>query len=104
MTLQAIKYGAAANDGTGDSLREAMRKTQQNFEYLDQGKADRKKRPGQRSEGDAKATSLAITQVEQVLEGKVTAEAGKSLMTNAGTRSLLVSLQGRRSMHQQTWH
>ena len=41
MTLQAIKYGAAANDGTGDSLREAMRKTQQNFEYLDQGKVDK---------------------------------------------------------------
>lgn len=40
MALEPINYGAAANDGTGDSLREAMRKTQQNFDYLDQGKAD----------------------------------------------------------------
>lgn len=41
MPLQPINYGAAANDGTGDSLREAMRKSQANFVYLDQGKVDK---------------------------------------------------------------
>lgn len=82
MTLQAINYGAAANDGTGDSLREAMRKTQQNFEFLGQSKAD------------AQATAQAIAQkadaqaTAQALEGKVTAEAGKSLMTDAEHQKL----------------
>ena len=64
MALEPINYGAAANDGTGDSLRDAMRKTQGNFEYLDQAKAD------------AQATAIA-------LQSKVTAEAGKSLMLDA---------------------
>ncbi len=41
MPLEPINYGAAANDGTGDSLRESMRKSQANFEYLDQGKVDK---------------------------------------------------------------
>ena len=64
MPIQTIKYGAAANDGTGDSLREAMRKSQGNFDYLDQTKAD----------------AQAMT---QALAGKVSNEAGKSLMTDA---------------------
>lgn len=34
MALEPINYGAAANDGTGDSLRDAMHKAQGNFEYL----------------------------------------------------------------------
>ncbi|RDI10972.1 pyocin knob domain-containing protein [Comamonas sp. AG1104] len=41
MALEPINYGAAANDGTGDNLREAMRKSQANFVYLDQGKVDK---------------------------------------------------------------
>lgn len=40
MALEPINYGAAPNDGTGDSLREAMRKSQANFEYLDEAKVD----------------------------------------------------------------
>lgn len=51
MALQPINYGAAANDGTGDSLREAMRKAQANFDHLNLS--------------------------------KVSAEEGKSLMTEA---------------------
>lgn len=69
MPLQPINYGTAANDGTGDSLREALRKSQQNFEYLDQSKAD------------AQMTA-------QALGSKVTAEAGKSLMTAAESAKL----------------
>ena len=82
MALEPINYGAAANDGTGDSLREAMRKAQANFEYLDQSKAD------------AQATTQAIAQkadaqaTAQALEGKVTAEAGKSLMTDTERQKL----------------
>lgn len=41
MALEPINYGAAANDGTGDNLRESMRKSQANFVYLDQGKVDK---------------------------------------------------------------
>lgn len=82
MPLQPINYGAADNDGTGDNLREAMRKSQANFEYLDQSKAD------------AQATTQAIAQkadaqaTAQALEGKVTAEAGKSLMTDTERQKL----------------
>ena len=38
MPIQPINYGAAPNDGTGDSLREAMRKAQANFDHLNLSK------------------------------------------------------------------
>ena len=60
MALQPINYGAAPNDGTGDSLREAMRKAQANFDYLNLN--------------------------------KVSAEEGKSLMTEA-ERAKLANIQ-----------
>ncbi|WP_193752347.1 hypothetical protein [Comamonas testosteroni] len=95
MPLQPINYGAAANDGTGDSLREAMRKSQANFEYLDQSKADAQATTQAIAQkADAQATTQAIAQkadaqaTAQALEGKVTAEAGKSLMTDTERQKL----------------
>jgi hypothetical protein len=35
MSIENIGIGAAANDGTGDSIRDAFRKTNNNFSYLD---------------------------------------------------------------------
>lgn len=95
MALEPINYGAASNDGTGDSLREAMRKSQANFEYLDQSKADAQAtEQAIAQKADAQATAQAISQkadaqaTELALEGKVTAEAGKSLMTDAERQKL----------------
>lgn len=73
MALEPINYGAASNDGTGDSLREAMRKTQQNFDYLDQGKAD----------------AVATT---QALAGKVNRDGAKVLSDNNFTNAERVKL------------
>ncbi|MEG1734017.1 MAG: hypothetical protein RR283_03180, partial [Comamonas sp.] len=73
MELQPINYGAAANDGTGDSLREAMRKAQGNFEYLDQAKAD------------AQTTA-------QALAAKVDKSGSKVLSDNNFTNAQMVKL------------
>jgi len=35
MTIQNINIGNIANDGTGDDLREAFRKVNENFDELD---------------------------------------------------------------------
>ena len=42
MTIQRINYGAAPDDGTGDKLRDAFRKTDDNFTDLDTRKANGK--------------------------------------------------------------
>lgn len=71
MALEPINYGAAANDGKGDNLREAMRKSQANFVYLDQGKVDKVAGMG--------LSSNNFTNDERVKLANIQAQATKNL-------------------------
>lgn len=63
MPIQRINYGSAPDDGTGDTLRVAFRKADDNFVDLDNRKAEQ-------------------TDVADALAGKVDKVAGKGLSTN----------------------
>lgn len=83
MPLEPINYGAAANDGTGDNLREAMRKTQQNFEYLDQGKVDKVEGMGLSSNNFTNAERVKLANVAE----NASANSSDSFLLNRANHS-----------------
>lgn len=76
MALEPINYGAAANDGTGDSLRDAMRKAQGNFEYLDQAKVN------------AEAGKGLMTDAERTKLGGIATGASNDRGSHTGTQAI----------------
>lgn len=75
MAIQRINYGSAPDDGTGDTLRVAFRKADDNFVDLDDRKAEQ-------------------TDVADALAGKVDKVAGKGLSTNDYTTAEKNKLNG----------
>ncbi len=80
MALEPINYGAAANDGTGDNLRESMRKSQANFVYLDQGKVDKVEGMG--------LSSNNFTNAERVKLANIGDGASNDRSKHTGTQTL----------------
>lgn len=75
MAIQRINYGAAPDDGTGDPLRVAFKKSDDNFADLDDRKAEQQ-------------------DVATALAGKVDKETGKGLSTNDYTTTEKNKLAG----------
>lgn len=92
MALEPINYGAAANDGTGDSLREAMRKSQANFEYLDQGKVDKVAGMGLSSNNFTNAERVKLSNIGDGASNDRSKHIGTqplSTITGAGTAAAM---------------
>lgn len=126
MTLQNINYGQAPDDGTGDKLRDAFKKTDDNFKQLELNKAnstdvitaleakvDKVQGKGLSTEDFTIANRQQLDNLPAQLAGigtqfsdvnialgtKVDKVAGKSLSTNDFTDELKLKLAGLESSH-----